>query len=204
MSDDAHRDDTVHALAGVAWEDGASRATVIAALAGQPHLHGLLQRHLPEGTYFAVSEVVAALPEEVARASGLVVASGPGPEQDAVVSETFDGITPEGLGAALRATAGDLAREMEEPPGWFGAVVRSAVLPGWGQWHNGQAEKAVAFVAISLTLGIASDAPGALSSAVRGKSRVSADARPFWLGLLAATYIASLLDAYDNAEGVKG
>jgi len=206
MSDNAPADVRIHAFAAIEWTAGASRSAILDALNSEASLQALLERHLPEGVYFSVTDVVVALPEDVARESGLLVISGPGPERGPVASEPFDGITPEGLGAAIRATAGDLAREMEEPSAWFGATVRSAIVPGWGQWHNGEVEKGAAFAAVSLTLGLLSGAPGAASRAVRGKSQSVSPGgvRPFWLGMLAATYVASLLDAARGETKVTG
>ena len=178
------------ALTGLDWSAGMPRSDILERLEEEQVWRGLLRHYLPDGRYFSVADIIAALPDEVAQDPAAWA-------QAAASREPFDGVTPEGLGAALRSQDGATGGG-----GWFGAVARSALLPGWGQWHNGERAKALAFALLSLALGLASGLPGAMSRAVRGQALCApGGVRPLWLLPLAVTYVASLLDAFDRAGG---
>ena len=75
------------------------------------------------------------------------------------------------------------------------------------QWLTGLVATAAGSLGVELyaaVLGAIGGLPGAISRAVRGRPQVAAaGVRPFWLGLLAANYVVSLLDAYDDAVRTK-
>ncbi len=83
-----------------------------------------------------------------------------------------------------------------------GAMIRSALIPGWGQWYNGKKLKAVLVAAVEL---------GLVANAVRLNQKVVASRseteRSFWqdqrnlqFWLLLATKLLSMLDAYVDAH----
>jgi hypothetical protein len=92
-------------------------------------------------------------------------------------------------------------------------ALRSAALPGWGQWTNREPLKAAAFA--TLGLGSAGAALGYGLAALAAQSEYARDlpstvqrrqdanshrsAANWWLRLLAATWAVSVLDAYGSA-----
>jgi hypothetical protein len=172
------------ALHGLDWSAGVSRRDLIARTDEGSVSNRLLALHLPEGAYFSVADVATAIPVEIARdpARWAIAVRKPDPAPD-----QFEGITPEGLGMAIRAAAGEFAQESGWLTGRIGAALRSSILPGWGQWYNRQPEKGIAFGVVALLC--------ALASAARGRGRA------LWFALLATTYLASMADAYVNGKG---
>jgi len=82
------------------------------------------------------------------------------------------------------------------------AVLRSAVLPGWGQWSNGQKLKSV--LVFGAEMGLAGNAAYQNRLALRSQTR---DERDFYrnnrsqsIWWFAAVYFLSLADAYVDAQ----
>jgi hypothetical protein len=83
-----------------------------------------------------------------------------------------------------------------------GALVRSALLPGWGQWYNEQKWKAA--LVIGLELGLASAAVYYNQLAMQSTNTLDMTwykdirSRIIWWGV--AVYLLNLIDAYVDAN----
>jgi len=83
-----------------------------------------------------------------------------------------------------------------------GAVIRSALIPGWGQWYNGQKLKALLVVGVELGLvgeAIYYNQLAAKSSTVWERDFYE-DWRSRFLWWLLAAHILNMLDAYVDAH----
>lgn len=83
-----------------------------------------------------------------------------------------------------------------------GAVLRSAVFPGWGQWYNGKKWKT--FLIIGAELGLVGNAVSMNQKMHHASSseefRFYQDQRNLTLWWLAGVYFLNLLDAYVDAQ----
>ncbi len=102
--------------------------------------------------------------------------------------------------AATQPVPADRDTTMSKNP--TGAMIRSAVFPGWGQWYNGKKWKAALVFAVEV---------GLVANAVRLNQKVvkstRQDEREFWqdqrnlqFWWLLAAKLLSMLDAYIDAH----
>jgi len=82
-----------------------------------------------------------------------------------------------------------------------GAVLRSLVFPGWGQWYNGQKLKAVLVIAgeAALVGNIVYYRQKAIQSVEETERVFYEDTQSRMVWLLAAVHLLSLVDAYVDA-----
>lgn len=118
-----------------------------------------------------------------------------------VLSRTTDpALIPAGGPAARFATQQDTAAQAQTKNP-TGAMIRSAVFPGWGQWYNGKKLKAL--IVFGVEAGIVLDA----LRLERKVNTSSGEERDFWLDRrnlrfwwLGAAILLSMLDAYVDAH----